>query len=108
MVECPRGKTKWEQIPHKHTQAEIPDFGLAQAHPGAWNAADFGSRRELPTFFRSWEQEGTHHVLQVFWFEGGQLQLQLTQALETIQEILEKNSGLIHQEPGKAIWGGQS
>lgn len=47
---------------------------------------------------------GTHHVLHVFWSEGGQLQLQLAQALEAVQEVLEKGSGLIHQQYAKAIW----
>lgn len=51
---------------------------------------------------------GTHHVFHVFWSEGGQLQLQLTQALKAVQEVLEKGSGLIHQQHGKAVWQKQT
>lgn len=89
--ECPREKNKMGADPSL-TEAEIPDFGCAWDRHWSLECSGF------------WEQEGTHHVFQVFWSEGGQLQLQLTQALEAIQEILEKDSGLIHQQPGEAIW----
>jgi len=46
----------------------------------------------------------THHVFHVLCSEGGQLQLQLAQVLEALQEVLEKGSGLIHQQKSKAIW----
>lgn len=50
------------------------------------------------------EQRGTHHGFHVLGSEGGQLQLQLAQALEALQEILEKGSGLVHQQQGEAGW----
>lgn len=45
-------KTRWEQIPHSQ-KLKFLILGAPGIITGAWNAPDFGSRRELTMFFRS-------------------------------------------------------